>query len=63
MNYVYNNNWSSPAGLAGAVHDYQITAFLFMILFNLVNIPHRFNQLILCLPCFRRFAIRYNLRT
>ena len=30
-----------------------------MILFNLVNVPHRVVRLIKCVKCFRRIAIRY----
>ena len=46
-------------GLTGAVHDFQLTAFLFMALFNFVNVPHRLTMLILHVKCLRRMAIRY----
>ena len=62
MNVVIGGNLHGVTGLAGAVHDYQLTAFLFMILFNLVNVPHRLTQLIVCLPCTRRLLIMYLLR-
>jgi hypothetical protein len=62
MNLAFASDLDGPAGLAGAVHDYQITAFLFMLVFNLLNVPHRLAQLVLCLPCLRRLAIWYHLR-
>lgn len=62
FNIYYKYDLYGPAGLAGSAHDYQITAFCFMILFNLINIPHRINQLILCIPFLRRLVIRYYYR-
>ena len=46
-------------GLSGAVHDYQITAFLFMFFFNLVNIPYRILRFIVWIPFTRRLIIKY----
>ena len=62
MSVSIGNNLNGVDGLSGAVHDYQLTAFLFMILFNLINVPHRLTQLIVCLPCTRRLFIKYLLR-
>ena len=59
MNLVFNDNLNGPNGLSGAVHDYQVTVFLFMLLFNLINIPHRLTQLLVCFPCTRRPLIKY----
>ena len=62
MNLGIGHNLNGANGLAGTVHDYQLTAFLFMILFNLVNIPHRLTQLIVCIPLTRRLFIKYLMR-
>ena len=53
-----DNNFISPSGLTGTIHDYQITAFGFMILFNLINLPYRWSQLVRCIKCLRRSAIK-----
>ena len=34
------------AGLMGQIHDYQLLSLLFMVLFNLINVPHRIVRLI-----------------
>lgn len=62
MSVALADNLHGVDGLSGAVHDYQLTAFLFMILFNLVNVPHRITQLIICFSCTRRLLIKYLLR-
>ena len=54
----FDQNFISPSGLTGTIHDYQITAFGFMMLFNLINLPYRFSQLTRCLTCLRRRAIK-----
>ena len=54
-----SDNLDGPSGLAGQVHDFQITSFLFMTLFNLVNVPHRIVQFLKCFPCIRRPIIKY----
>lgn len=59
MNLVFADNLYGPNGLSGAVHDYQITVFFFMLLFNLINIPHRITQLLVLIPCTRRMLIKY----
>jgi len=59
INVVLDDNIDGPTGLAGQVHDFQLTSFLFMALFNLINIPHRIVQIIKCIPCLRRLAIKY----
>ena len=59
MNLVFKDNVDGPDGLMGAIHDYQLTAFLFMILFNLINVPHRLTQLLVLMPCTRRLITQY----
>ena len=59
FNLYYKYDLYGSDGLAGSAHDYQISSFIFMIIFNLVNIPHRINQIIICIPFLRRLAIRY----
>jgi hypothetical protein len=59
INMIQDENLDGPTGLAGQVHDFQLTSFLFMTLFNLVNVPHRIVSFIRCIPCLRRYAIRY----
>ena len=54
-----DENIDGPNGLAGQVHDFQLTAFFFMTLFNLINVPHRIVRFIECVPCLRRMAIKY----
>ena len=58
INGFQNNKIDGPNGLAGQVHDFQITAFLFMALFNLVNFPYIFTRIIRCVTCLRNFFIR-----
>ena len=55
LNY---QNLHDPAGLAGQTHDFQITAFLFMALFNFIYVPHRIMQVIRCIKPLRRLLIR-----
>lgn len=62
VNLAFNDKLFEPSGLGGAVHDYQLTVFIFMFFFNVVNIPHRITQLIVCIPCFRRLFIKYHCR-
>ena len=62
INVFQDDNIDGPTGLAGQVHDFQLTSFLFMFLFNMVNIPHRITMLIQCIPCLRRKAIQYHCR-
>lgn len=59
MNLSFADNLEGVDGLSGAVHDYQLTAFIFMILFNLINVPHRLTQLLVLIPCVRRLLISY----
>ena len=59
INYVENDNLDGPTGLAGQAHDFQLTSFIFMTLFNLINVPHRFIQFLKCFKCLRRLVIRY----
>ena len=59
MSLVFADDLNGAGGLAGSVHDYQLTVFLFMILFNLINIPHRITQLLVLFPCTRRLIIKY----
>ena len=53
-----DNNYISPSGLTGTIHDYQLTSFLFFFLFNLINVPYRIDQIVRCFKCLRRRAIR-----
>lgn len=62
VNLVFGDKLFEPSGLAGAVHDYQLTVFIFMIFFNVINVPHRITQLIVCIPCLRRIFIKYYCR-
>lgn len=59
LSYFSENDLDGPTGLAGQVHDFQLTSFLFMTLFNLVNVPFRFTQFLKCFKCLRRPIIRY----
>ena len=52
-----DGNFISPSGLTGTIHDYQITAFLFFLLWNLINLPYRWKQIVRCISCLRRRAI------
>lgn len=54
-----NDHIDGAAGLAGQIQDFQLTAFIFMFLFNFINVPHRIVMLIQHVKCFRRMAIRY----
>ena len=57
-----DNNLKGINGLSGAIHDYQLTSFVFSIIFNLVNVPYRITQLIVLIPCLRRIFIKYYCR-
>ena len=59
LNVVVSDNLDGATGLSGQVHDFQLTAFLFMMLFNLVNVPHRMISFIRCVKPLRRWAIKY----
>lgn len=62
LNLVLANNLDGPSGLAGAIHDYQITAFFFMMIFNFVNFPHLILIVIRNIKCLRRAVIRFYCR-
>ena len=57
-----NDRIDGVGGLTGQIHDFQLTAFIFMTLFNLINVPHRIVMLIQHVKCLRRMAIRYYCR-
>lgn len=57
-----NDKLDGASGLMGQIHDYQLLSLLFMIYFNFINVPHRIVQLIECIKCFRRMAIKYYCR-
>ena len=59
LNVVVNDNIYGATGLSGQVHDFQLTAFLFMMLFNLINVPHRIVSFIRCVKPLRRLTIKY----
>ena len=48
---VLQDKLDAVDGLSGAVHDYQITAFIFMFFFNCANVPYRVLRLIVLIPC------------
>ena len=56
---VLQDKLDAVDGLSGSVHDYQITAFIFMFFFNLVNVPYRILRLLLAVSTIRRLIIRY----
>ena len=58
LNLVLADRLDGPSGLAGAIHDYQITAFFFMMVFNFINFPHLFLILFRNVKCIRRLVIR-----
>lgn len=58
LNVVVNDQIHGATGLAGQTHDFQITAFLFMTLFNLIYVPFRFFQFVRLVKPLRRFFIR-----
>ena len=41
-----NGKLDGADGLMGQIHDYQLLSLLFMIYFNLINVPHRIVQII-----------------
>ena len=59
VNVGINGKLDGVGGLMGTIHDYQLTTFLFMALFNFINVPHRIVMLIQHVKCLRRLAIRY----
>jgi hypothetical protein len=59
INVAVKNNIDGADGLMGQIHDFQLTSFIFMVIFNLVNVPHRVVMLIQSIKCLRRMAIRY----
>jgi hypothetical protein len=56
---AYGDDLDGPAGLAGSAHDDQIAALVFMLVFNLVNVPHRIVQVLTFIPWLRKVAIRF----
>lgn len=62
LNIAITDNLHGATGLAGQVHDFQITAFLFMTLFNLVNVPDLYIKFLRFVRPLRRFTIRYMCR-
>lgn len=62
LNLVLKFSIDGPSGLAGAIHDYQITAFFFMMIFNFINFPHLILKIIRGIKCFRRAAITFYCR-
>jgi hypothetical protein len=59
INVSVKDNIDGADGLMGQIHDFQLTSFIFMMLFNLINVPHRIVMFIQCVKCLRRMAIRY----
>lgn len=59
LNIGVSDNLHGATGLAGQAHDFQITVFLFMTLFNLVNVPDLFIKFLRFVKPIRRFVIRY----
>ena len=56
---IHRQHIDSPSGLIGEVHDFQLTALLFRIFFDVVQIPYRVLQFIMWVRCSRRLAIKY----
>lgn len=62
LNIGISDNLHGATGLAGQAHDFQITVFLFMTLFNLINVPNLYIKFLRGLKPLRRFTIRYMCR-
>ena len=62
LNIAITDNLHGATGLAGQVHDFQITAFLFMTLFNLVNVPDLYIKFLNRIPFLKIVLIQIMLK-
>ncbi len=53
-----NGQIDGSQGLMGTIHDNQVISILFMLFYNFVNIPYRFNKFVQCTKGLRRFVIK-----